>query len=61
MSLSTKILSGKILTGSHAVALNAGAGLFLMGRVSNILEGYQSALGHLKSGIVLEYFHSLKN
>lgn len=61
VSLSTKILSGKVLTGSHAVALNAGAGLFLMGRVSNILEGYQSALGHLKSGIVLEYFNSLKN
>ncbi len=61
VSLSKRILSGEIITGSHAVALNAGAGLFLMGKAGNIKEGYQNALAYLKTGKVLEYFQNLKN
>ncbi len=61
VSLSQKILAGEIITGSYAVALNAGAGLFLMGKSTNVKEGYHLALAQLKSGKVLEYFQNLKN
>lgn len=59
--LSKKVLSGEIITGSHAVALNSGAALFLLGKAPHIKDGYHMALDHLKSGKVMEYFQSLKN
>jgi anthranilate phosphoribosyltransferase len=61
VSLSGKVLAGEIITGSYAVALNSGAGLFLMGKADSVKEGFQVALGQLKSGKVLEYFQNLKN
>ncbi|MBK8395476.1 MAG: anthranilate phosphoribosyltransferase [Leptospiraceae bacterium] len=61
INLSKRILSGQIITGSYAVALNSGAALFLMGKAGTIKEGFQMALAQLKSGKVMDYFLNLKN
>jgi len=61
VSLSQRILSGEKLSGSHAVALNAGAALYLMEKAPNIKEGYHMAFDQLGSGKVMEFFQNLKN
>ncbi|TGL61723.1 anthranilate phosphoribosyltransferase [Leptospira sarikeiensis] len=57
--LARKILAGEKIAGAHAVALNAGAGLYTLGRVSNIKEGYETALEQLASGKTSAFFQNL--
>ncbi len=57
--LSEKILKGENTTGSLKVALNVGAGLFLMGRESSIESGFTIARNHLLSGQVYDYFQKI--
>ncbi|EPG74956.1 anthranilate phosphoribosyltransferase [Leptospira fainei serovar Hurstbridge str. BUT 6] len=57
--LARKIIDGEKIAGTHAVALNAGAGLFVMGKVSTIEEGYKIALEQLVSGKTKQFFQNL--
>ncbi|MCB1190721.1 MAG: anthranilate phosphoribosyltransferase [Leptospiraceae bacterium] len=61
INITESILSGTVITGTYAVALNAGVGLYLIGRVDSIEEGYKIALTQLESGKVKEYVELLKN
>lgn len=58
-ALARRILAGEKTAGTHAVALNAGAGLFVMGRASSIQEGYKIALEQLVSGKTGSFFQNL--
>ncbi|PKA16910.1 anthranilate phosphoribosyltransferase [Leptospira haakeii] len=58
-SLARKILAGEKIAGTHAVALNAGAGLFTLGKASSILDGYKTALEQLASGKTGAFFQNL--
>lgn len=57
--LARRILEGEKIAGAHAVALNAGAGLFVMGKVHSIEEGYRIALEQLSSGKTKQFFQNL--
>lgn len=57
--LARKILDGQKIAGTYAVALNAGAGLFVMGKVPTIEEGYKIALEQLVSGKTKQFFQNL--
>ena len=59
IQLSSRILKGEKTTGMLKVALNAGAGLFLMNRASSIEEGFHLCLNKLLSGEVLQYFQGI--
>ncbi|EMO25156.1 anthranilate phosphoribosyltransferase [Leptospira interrogans serovar Bataviae str. HAI135] len=48
--LARKVLNSEPIAGTHAVALNAGAGLFVMGKVETIEQGYQIAKEAILSG-----------
>ncbi len=59
-AISEKILLGEKLSGSYAVALNSGVGLFLMEEAKSIEEGFEISLKNLFTGNVKSYFDSLK-
>lgn len=48
--LARKVLNSESIAGTHAVALNAGAGLFVMGKIDTIEQGYQIAKEAILSG-----------
>ncbi|MCE9500445.1 MAG: anthranilate phosphoribosyltransferase [Leptospira sp.] len=54
--LSGNVLEGKEISGTYAVALNAGAAQFLLGHSATIEEGFESCLKQIKSGKVNEFF-----
>ncbi|TGK00910.1 anthranilate phosphoribosyltransferase [Leptospira semungkisensis] len=58
-SLARKILEGEKIAGTYAVALNAGAGLFVMGKAKSLPEGYEIALEQLSSGKTGDFFQNL--
>lgn len=58
-ALARRVLKGEEIAGSHAVALNAGAGLFVMGKAASIEEGSKIALDALLSGKTKKYFEDL--
>ncbi|MBM9576021.1 anthranilate phosphoribosyltransferase [Leptospira sp. 201903070] len=58
-ALARRVLQGEAIAGSHAVALNAGAGLFVMGKAPSIEEGYKNALEAILSGKTKKYFEDL--
>ncbi|MDV6234733.1 anthranilate phosphoribosyltransferase [Leptospira ellisii] len=57
--LARRVLNSEPIAGAHAVALNAGAGLFVMGKAASIEEGYKTALESLLSGKTKKYFEDL--
>ncbi|EQA71601.1 anthranilate phosphoribosyltransferase [Leptospira noguchii] len=57
--LARKVLNSEPIAGTHAVALNAGAGLFVMGKVETIEQGYQIAKEAILSGKTKKYFEDL--
>ncbi|AVQ10827.1 Anthranilate phosphoribosyltransferase [Leptospira santarosai] len=57
--LARKVLNSEPIAGTHAVALNAGAGLFVMGKVETIEQGYEIAWDALLSGKTRKYFEDL--
>ena len=52
------ISSSKNLSQIKAVALNVGAGLYLMNKAPSITDGYNSALNHIKKGYCWEHFRN---
>ena len=50
------ICSSKNLSQIKTVALNVGAGLYLRNKASSIVDGYNSALNHIKKGYCWEHF-----
>ncbi|PJZ70364.1 anthranilate phosphoribosyltransferase [Leptospira perolatii] len=58
-ALARRILKGEKIAGTHAVALNAGAGLFAMGKAHTIAEGYKMALEQIVSGKTGAFFQDL--
>lgn len=50
VALSERIMKGENLSGTHAVALNAGAALYLFGKSESIEAGYRTALAELLTG-----------
>ncbi|MDX1960877.1 MAG: anthranilate phosphoribosyltransferase [Leptospiraceae bacterium] len=50
IELAKEVISGKETGGAHAVALNAGVGLYLLEKVNSIPSGYQEALKQILSG-----------
>ena len=57
--LSERVLKGEIITGTYKVALNAGVGLFLMGKANSIEKGFEEALTQIRKGNVWEYFDKI--
>ncbi|WP_061298144.1 anthranilate phosphoribosyltransferase [Leptospira borgpetersenii] len=57
--LARRVLNSEPIAGTHAVALNAGAGLFVMGKVKTIEQGYKTAWEALLSGKTRKYFEDL--
>jgi anthranilate phosphoribosyltransferase len=57
--MAKEVISGKESAGTHAVALNAGVGLFLMNKANSIKEGYKMALSQVLSEKVSEYLKKL--
>lgn len=57
--LARRVLNSEPIAGTHAVALNAGAGLFVMGKVKTIEQGYKTAWETLLSGKTRKYFEDL--
>ncbi|MFQ3857599.1 anthranilate phosphoribosyltransferase [Leptospira kirschneri] len=57
--LARKVLNSESIAGTHAVALNAGAGLFVMRKVETIEQGYQIAKEAILSGKTKKYFEDL--
>lgn len=57
--LARKVLNSESIAGTHAVALNAGAGLFVMGKIDTIEQGYQIAKEAILSGKTKKYFEDL--
>ncbi|MBF3377865.1 anthranilate phosphoribosyltransferase [Leptospira borgpetersenii] len=57
--LARRVLNSEPIAGTHAVALNAGAGLFVMGKVKTIEQGYKIAWEALLSGKTRKYFEDL--
>ncbi len=58
-------IAGRLLNGEEpeiasAVAMNAGAALWLVGSVGTLSEGYQLAYDHLRSGQVGTYFETTR-
>lgn len=61
IDLAKQVLAGKQITGTYAVALNTGAALYLLDKVTSIEEGFKDALTHLTTGKVKEYLEFLLN
>ncbi|EMY77086.1 anthranilate phosphoribosyltransferase [Leptospira weilii serovar Ranarum str. ICFT] len=57
--LARKVLNSEPIAGTHAVALNTGAGLFVMGKTESIEQGYKIAWEALLSGKTKKYFEDL--
>ncbi|EMJ92786.1 anthranilate phosphoribosyltransferase [Leptospira alstonii] len=58
-ALARKVLNSEPIAGTHAVALNTGAGLFVMGKAESIEQGYKIAWEALLSGKTKKYFEDL--
>jgi anthranilate phosphoribosyltransferase len=61
IEISLKIASGSDIAGTHAVALNSGAALFLMKKSPTILQGYHDSLKNILLGGIKSYLDNLKN
>ncbi len=59
IQISKRILKGEKITGAFAVALNAGAALYLLGLSPTIVDGFEKSIGELESGRVYEYFSGI--
>jgi anthranilate phosphoribosyltransferase len=59
--LSERVLRGELTTGTYKVALNAGVGLYVMGKTDSIENGFMETLTQIRSGKVWEYFSKIIN